>query len=504
MPNHQLSKVKINIIANYGGSAWNMLMNLAFVPLYIKFLGIESYGLIGFFAALQAVLSILDMGLSATFSREMARLTVIPHSEQAMQNLVKTFSRIYWVIAIIVGMAFVCSAPLFAQHWLKSNISHETLQYAIMLMGIGMALRWPSNVYGGGLQGLQRQVTLNIINMCLATLRGFGAVFILWLISPTIIAFFIWQLVINLLQTLSYFVAVHHHIPKTLSPARFDVVLIKNLWKFATGMAAISVVATILTQMDKIVLSKLITLEQLGYYTLAGTIAYSLFGVVTPVASALFPRFSQLVAENNQLVLEKLYHQSCQLVSLLVIPAATVIAFFSKDIIMLWTHNVSIAEYSHTILSILIIGTTFNCLMQIPYQLQLAYKWTSLTFYMNLCEIIVLIPLLLFFTNKYGPIGAASIWVIVNGAYIVCEIPLMHRRLLKKEMLKWYTVDIAIPLGITLFVVGFFHLALPIPTHNFALATYILMVSAITLGITATFSPVTRDWFRIQFSAWRK
>ncbi|MDE2320337.1 MAG: hypothetical protein KGL31_00215 [candidate division NC10 bacterium] len=45
--------VKRNIVANTLGKGWSMLMGLVFVPLYIKFLGMEAYGLIGFFATLQ-------------------------------------------------------------------------------------------------------------------------------------------------------------------------------------------------------------------------------------------------------------------------------------------------------------------------------------------------------------------------------------------------------------------------------------------------------------------
>jgi hypothetical protein len=44
-----MSLIKQNIIANFGGKAWQALMSLAFVPLYIKFMVIESYGLIGIF-----------------------------------------------------------------------------------------------------------------------------------------------------------------------------------------------------------------------------------------------------------------------------------------------------------------------------------------------------------------------------------------------------------------------------------------------------------------------
>ncbi|MBS1199036.1 MAG: polysaccharide biosynthesis protein, partial [Proteobacteria bacterium] len=38
-----------NLIANYLGQGWAAIMGMAFVPLYIKYLGVESYGLIGLF-----------------------------------------------------------------------------------------------------------------------------------------------------------------------------------------------------------------------------------------------------------------------------------------------------------------------------------------------------------------------------------------------------------------------------------------------------------------------
>ena len=67
--------IKKNIIANYLGHGWRVLMGLAFIPLYIKYLGIETYGLIGIFAILQAWLGLLDMGMRPALGREMARFT---------------------------------------------------------------------------------------------------------------------------------------------------------------------------------------------------------------------------------------------------------------------------------------------------------------------------------------------------------------------------------------------------------------------------------------------
>ena len=62
--------LKRNLIANYIGQGWRFLISLAFVPLYIKYLGIEAYGLIGIFAMLQAWLGLLDMGMKPALGRE--------------------------------------------------------------------------------------------------------------------------------------------------------------------------------------------------------------------------------------------------------------------------------------------------------------------------------------------------------------------------------------------------------------------------------------------------
>ena len=67
--------LKKNIIANYLGQGWRALLGLAFIPLYIKYLGVEAYGLIGIFAILQAWLGLLDMGMKPALGREMARFT---------------------------------------------------------------------------------------------------------------------------------------------------------------------------------------------------------------------------------------------------------------------------------------------------------------------------------------------------------------------------------------------------------------------------------------------
>ena len=51
-----------------------MLATLICTPLYILYLGVESYGLIGFYTTLLAIIAVIDSGFSSTASREIARM----------------------------------------------------------------------------------------------------------------------------------------------------------------------------------------------------------------------------------------------------------------------------------------------------------------------------------------------------------------------------------------------------------------------------------------------
>jgi len=469
-------------------------MSLAFVPLYIRFMGIESYGLIGIFATLQAMFSLLDMGLSTTLNREMARLSVLPGREQEMRNLVRTLEIVYWCVAILIGISIWQISPLIAYHWVKAGqLSPQTIEHAFLIMGLAMAFQWPVSLYTGGLRGLQRQVLLNAINIGMGTLRGAGAVLILWLISPTIQAFFLWQIVISALNTFILSGFLWRRLPSAQERAVFHKELLSGIWRFAAGMSGISVLALILTQLDKIILSKILSLEMFGYYAFASMIAMSLARLFTPVFYSIYPRFTQLVSMGDQDGLKQLYHKSCQFMSVLILPIAIVVALFSYEIILIWTQNPTMAERTHLLVSILICGTALNGLMNPPYALQLAFGWTKLNLISNMIAVIVLVPFIIYMAMHYGAIGAASAWLILNIGYVLFIIPIMHRRLLRKEKWRWYWQDVCVPLmaGLSIAVLG--RLLLGASASQFMMILHLIVISVLTLGVTLISAPTMRS-----------
>ncbi|MBM4328430.1 MAG: polysaccharide biosynthesis protein [Deltaproteobacteria bacterium] len=440
------SKVRANIAANFGGQLWTALMGFMFVPLYIKFMGIESYGLVGFCASLMALFTILDLGLSTTMVRETARLVATPGKEQNLRDLLRTLEVIFWATAIGIAVIVAAAAPWIARHWIKSEkLSGIQVQEAVVVMGVALACRWPSALYSGGLRGLQRQVLLNWIAGAAATARGLGAVLILWLVSPTIIAFLLWQIVTDLFQSVVSGLVLWRALPSASLKATFRAEILRGLWRFTLGLSGSSILYLLVTQADKVILSKMLTLEMFGYYSLATVTAAALLKLVAPIQAALFPRLSELHSLGDYKALAGVYHRSCQLVTVSIVPAAIVLALFSKQILLAWTGDPVTSEQTALILSILSMGTALNGVMFLPYALQVSYGRVSLSLISNAVSLAFIVPLVIFLTERHGASGAAAAWVLINVGGFLIIIQVMHRMLLKGQQWQWYSLDVGLP-----------------------------------------------------------
>ncbi len=493
-----MSRVKTNFFANLAGSGWTALVGLACTPLYIRFMGMEAYGLIGFYFMLQGVIQILDLGLSPTMNREMARYSVLPGKAGEARDFVRTLEIGYWAIGILIGFAVWNGAPYIASHWIKAgNISPSEVRRAVTIMGVLAALQWPLSFYQGGLLGLQRQVLHNGITIATATLSGGGALLILWLVSPTVSAFFTWQIAVTLLQAGVTTFALWRCLPGSGHAARFDPGITRNIWRFAAGMSGITITALMLTQLDKVILSRMLTLKTFGYYILAGMVGNGLSGLlIAPMFNTIFPRFSALVAAKDEKSLLEMYHGSTQVMAVMILPAAIVIAFFSWEIMNLWTGSPEIADNTAPIVSILVAGTALNGLMNLPFALQLSYGWTRIGLVINAFFIVTLVPAIVLMTMNYGAAGAASAWLGLNAIYMIIGVPLTHRRLLKGEASRWFTKDVGIPLVGSLMIAGTARSVFPAfeSPSRFLQGSLLLLVFVLTAAGTAMCTSASRDF----------
>ena len=477
--------IKRNVVGNLVGRLYAALISFAVVPIYMRLLRPEGYGLVGLFVTLQTVVTLLDFGLSSLMTRELARLSALPDTQQEQRDLARTLELVYWLIGAFIGAAIILFAPLIASHALHAQALPKTaVVQAIRIIGLIMVFQWPDLFYSGGLLGLQRQVALNVIRIVTATLQSVGALLILKFVSQTISAYLAWMVVVWATQTALLVGCLWKTLPRAPHPARFRKALwIKNS-RFTKGMTGVALTTVLLSQSDKLAVGTFMPLAAFGYYTFASSFSNTLPLLFSPIYNAVFPRFSQFVALEDEAGLAKFYHKSCQLLALIVLPTASVGAMFSREILTLFMRNAEDVRHVQPIFCLLLIGTAFNGIVTLPYALQLAYGWTSLAAIKNLLATILIVPLLWFTVKHYGAIGGCVMCLTTNIGYFLLEVPIMHRRLLRHEMPAWYLRDVGLPLLISLLIVGVFRVLIspqmPVPILIAGIAVAFLTALACT------------------------
>jgi O-antigen/teichoic acid export membrane protein len=444
-----ISQIKKNIVANFISRFIGFVITYLFTPLFIKLLGIESFGFIGFFSALMGVLLITDIGLTASLTREAARLSVLDDSEKLLKDTIRTYELIYICLSLFIACMVWFGSNYIANNWLKvKDLDLSQLVLAIKISGIAIACQLPSGLYFGGLMGLQKQILANSVQLGWSLSKGLGTVIVLWLISSTILAFAICQLIGNFL----YFVVLRKSLwgslpfnNKKIVPI-FDFKVFLLNWKYSIGIAAISFMSTIILQADKIIVSKALPLEVLGYYTLAGTLAMLPIMIANPITSAMFPKFIALIELKDSEQLVALYHRTCKLVAVTVLPLGFTVMAFTENILKIWVGSSLIAGQSALVASIMLFGQILQVITTVAFYFSLAIGKTKLPIMIQILSIVVFIPSLFFLLHRYGIIGASLSYLIMN--LITCPIYMyfFHRNYLPGQLINWLKNDVFLPI----------------------------------------------------------
>jgi O-antigen/teichoic acid export membrane protein len=438
-----------NVAAGIASAAVSTLVGIVVVPLYLRYVGLEAYGVIGFFVTLQGILQVADLGLAPTANRELARFRATGELPRA-RNLLHTLATLYWWVAAAIAAVLVATSPFIARRWLHAqHLDQDTLVAAVALMGVVIGGRWPIALYQGALMGSERLVVSSALSIGMALLGSVGAVLVLAVVSASVKAFFVWQGIVGITFALLSRALAWRALGSAAERARFDTTELRRVWRFSTAMAAIAVFSILFMQLDKVVLSKLLALDDFGRYMLATAVASVLYALVGPVFNAVYPRLCALVVAGNAVEIKGLYRQMTRVIGAIVFPAAMLLAVGGADVVGLWTRNPDLGARVGPIIALLASGSALHGVMHAPYALQLAHGRTRLPLFINAVLLVVLVPLLLTLAPAWGALGGAASWLILQILYLGLGSWITHRQLLKGLSLTWLVRDVGGPLAIS-------------------------------------------------------
>lgn len=409
--------VRRDVIANYLGMAVTALGPMLALPWYLNALGTKQWGLVGFITTIITVLGMLDAGMGQALIREVAREK---DGTSSIATLVIGFERLYWGLSLFAGLTVAALAKPISTNWL--NLGDLPVKLGLVTI-YGAALlftvQFPGALYRSVLLGLQKHIQLNTLVTISGVLRHLGGVLLVtkW---PFLEVLVCWQIIVAVCDTLARAVLSWKELNIKRSNILFCWHDIVPTIKTALGMSGAVLLGVLTVQLDKIFLSRMVSIEQFGYYAIASSLALGALQLIYPITQVALPRIVKLM--NTPQLLRQFNMRLIAIFVGLTAIGAAIFFLFGEWLLLHWLRKPEVVSALYIPLCILLVGTALNAIYNVGYMNWVAKGQIKNITFVNGLSLVLSLFLIPYLVGKYGIIGASAAWTGINliGMAVSC------------------------------------------------------------------------------------
>jgi PST family polysaccharide transporter len=433
---HSLASV---VAGNFASNAVSLGSQLLLMPVYIRAFGFEGFGIISF---LHAVLLALDLGLGNSVSRAVADAAC--RTKETLCRTIRSFEAIYVLAAVGVCLLADIAGQLVANQWLKlESMTAAEARNALFWGFLMIGSRWTLFFFQNALRGLERQNTANMIVVVTTLIRTVIAL-VVALNQGDIAELFMALLAASVLEAMVFYFTLHRASGVPHLPRLYGDVLRGNL-QFVSHLWLASVAATILKQLDRILLAGIVSVEAAGVFASAQTAVQIASGIVLPFVNAVYPRWTRLATLGDHDTLSRMVSDISRAIAALASSACIILATVGPTILVAATGESSYTQELSVILLLLCVAAMLNSPMQVALVLALATGRSVIPMATNLIGAIILAPTMYALISNWGLFGAGVSWVLFNLAYFAAVPRVVFAGCKGLSTRAWYLQDNAFP-----------------------------------------------------------
>lgn len=328
------SNIMRGVFASYSNMATAIICNIIIIPLYIRYLGRQEYGLWIAVSGITTYLSFLNLGIAQTTSNLFGKAVSTNNIVFASTVISTGFWRFAKVIAL--GVLLILLLSPFIPYDLLFKDSETVKHFSktvIIFASVTFMLEMPLTIFGACLRNIDKistQQTIvtfqNITRLCLAFYFlsiGGGLVGLILLLSSVNVLFHIIQFIMLSKYVKNLRVSVKLYDNKVLADMKahnFYFLLLQ-----VSGAIAFST--------DTIVISATLGSESVTSFSIAQKIAFMAVGIVTTISSNFAPSFLEAYSKHNYLQL-KLSYRRAMIISITLGIATTMLLLVAGPILI--------------------------------------------------------------------------------------------------------------------------------------------------------------------------
>lgn len=397
-----------NILWNLVGQGVPLIAAVFAIPLLIKGLGIERFGVLTLAWMVIGYFSLFDFGIGRALTKVVAEKLGGGHTEDV--------PAIAWTALLLMLLLGVTGAIVVASlsPWLVHSVlkipvvlQQETLN-TFYLLALSIPVVISTAALRGILEAYQRFGLVNVIRVPMGLFMFIGPLLVLpfskslfWVVAMLVAG-----------RLVAWF--VHFVFCLRISPCLKDGVTVRGelmglLFRFGGWMTVTNIVGPLMAYMDRFIIGALMAITYVAYYATPYDLASSLGLIPGALAGVLFPAFAASFMQDRNHT-ELLYSRGVKYTFLALFPISLIFVIFAHEIIEIWLGG-AFAQNSTHVLQWLVVGRFIVGLAQIPFALIQSAGRPDLTAKLHFIELPFYLLIVWWLIGVYGIEGAAVAWV---------------------------------------------------------------------------------------------
>jgi O-antigen/teichoic acid export membrane protein len=406
-----------NTLMNLAGLALPVIVGVVTIPLTIRLMGTDRFGILSLAWVVFGYFSYLDLGLSMATTRFVAEAL----GKQDMEQI----PRYFWTtvtfqafMGFLGAAALSLSAPYLIDHVLNipAGFVHES-KTTFYLLAASLPPVLVSASFRGALEARQRFDLVNLVKIPSSVLNyglpPLGAA--LGLKLPGIIVLLIITRLLTLF-VLSYY--CFRVFPDLRHRFVFQRQALKPVLRYGIWVMVSNALGPILVYLDRFLIGALLTVTAVSFYTAPYEAVMRLGIVPYSLLMTLFPMFSALQGGGDDRLKLVFFRQSVKFLLVSMGFVAVILIFFGGDIIRIYL-GPEFAQKSTLVFQIIAVGFFLNALAIVPYGFLQGLGRSDLVAKFYMAELILYIPLAWFLIRRWGIGGAALGWTVRAGGDMI-------------------------------------------------------------------------------------
>ncbi|WP_166656193.1 flippase [Paraburkholderia sp. BL10I2N1] len=399
-----MPSLKKNAAANFLGSALPLIVSFITVPLYLKHIGAERYGVLAIVWTLQGYFGYIDFGLSTATSNRIAQLSKASPAER--ESVLWTALLLNTGFGIIGGtILFLVGHLLFAQFHIAPAINAEVLQ-AMPWIACAIPISTVTGVFTGAMSGREQFGPLNAVQFVGVLIYQIAPLLFAILIKPEL-QIVIRAAILGSAASLVLLIVVTFWVFPLRFAAGASLRHIKPLFSYGAWVMVSNFTTPVLDSTDRLMIGSILGPQAVAWYQVPSNLALrgKIFAAV--FARTLFPRLSAL--EKHDAV--ALAVQATRGLCVLITPIFVFGIFLMQPFLHVWIGH-DFASRTTSIGEIVLIGVWANSLAHIPGSHLTAGGKPGVVARLHAAQVVPLVALLWWTLHSFGVIGAAFSWTL--------------------------------------------------------------------------------------------